>query len=226
MLLSILGGAGMFRCTHLTSFIISSVVSVGAVCALALVVSAQERDRSKVSDQYKWDLTHIYPSDEAWRTAKDKLVAEFPKLKAFKGTLGSSASRLADALELSSRLSKEFARSYVYASMMSDTDTRVSKYQGMQQEMIQLGSTLARGRRVHRAGDPEDRQGDDRQVRRLRAAAEGLPAVPRRHPAAGGAHPDRRRGAAPRQRRRDRERAVGHLRHLLGRRLPVPERRR
>ena len=51
-------------------------------------------------------------------------------------------SRLADALELGSRLSKEFARAYVYASMMSDTDTRVSKYQGMQQEMIQLGSML------------------------------------------------------------------------------------
>ena len=53
-----------------------------------MVVSAQERDRSKVSDKYTWDLTHIYPSDEAWRAAKDKLVGEFPKLKEFKGTLG------------------------------------------------------------------------------------------------------------------------------------------
>ena len=95
-----------------------------------------------MSDKYTWDLTHIYPSDEAWRAAKDKLVGEFPKLKEFKGTLGSSASRLAEALELGTRLSKEFARTYVYASMMSDTDTRVSKYQGMQQEMIQLGSML------------------------------------------------------------------------------------
>ena len=44
-----------------------------------------------MSDKYKWDLTHIYASDEAWRAAKDKLVAEIPKLKEFKGTLGSSA---------------------------------------------------------------------------------------------------------------------------------------
>ena len=128
----------MYRRTHLLSL----AIFAATVCALTMVVSAQERDRSKVSDKYKWDLTHIYPSDEAWRAAKDKLVAEFPKLKAFKGTLGSSASRLADALELGTRLSKEFARAYVYASMMSDTDTRVSKYQGMQQEMIQLGSML------------------------------------------------------------------------------------
>ena len=31
---------------------------------------------------------------------------------------------------------------YVYASMMSDQDTRVSTYQGMQQEMAQLGATF------------------------------------------------------------------------------------
>jgi len=56
--------------------------------------------------------------------------------------LGSSASKLAEALELSSRLSKEFSRLYVYASMMSDQDTRVSSYQGMQQEMAQVGATF------------------------------------------------------------------------------------
>ena len=128
----------MYRRTPLLSL----AIFAAAVCALTMVVSAQERDRSKVSDKYTWDLTHIYPSDEAWRAAKDKLVAEFPKLKEFKGTLGTSAARLAEALELGTRLSKEFARAYVYASMMSDTDTRVSKYQGMQQEMIQLGSML------------------------------------------------------------------------------------
>src|SRR3954470_7515898 len=121
-----------------------SFVSIAvAVCALTWVASAQERDRSNVSEKYKWDLTHIYATDEAWRQAIDKLIAEIPKLRAFKGTLESSPSRLADALELSTELAKESSRAFVYASMMSDTDTRVSKYQGMQQEMIQLGSTLA-----------------------------------------------------------------------------------
>jgi oligoendopeptidase F len=126
----------MSRCRQVISLTV-------AVYACILVVGAQERDRSKVSDKYKWDLTHIYPTDDAWRQAKEKIAGEIPKLREFKGTLGSSASRLADCLELGSRLQKELARAYVYASMMSDTDTRVSKYQGMQQEMIQLGSTLA-----------------------------------------------------------------------------------
>jgi oligoendopeptidase F len=110
--------------------------------ASTLVSQAQERDRSKVPDEYKWDLTAIYPSDQAWRAAKEKLATELPKLRPFQGTLASSASRLADALEAQSYFDKELTRLFVYASMSSDQDTRVSTYQGMQQEMIQLGSIL------------------------------------------------------------------------------------
>jgi oligoendopeptidase F len=110
--------------------------------ALTTGVAAQQQERGSVPDRYKWDLTQIYPSDQAWRAAKDKLVSEVAAIRAFKGTLGSSPPKLADALELSSRLSKEFSRLYVYASMTSDQDTRVSTYQAMQQEMTQLGATL------------------------------------------------------------------------------------
>src|SRR6202166_1914046 len=106
------------------------------------VSQAQERDRNKVPDEYKWDLTAIYPSDQAWRAAKEKLASELPTLRQFQGTLASSASRLADALEAQSDFDKELTRLFVYASMRSDEDTRVSTYQGMQQEMIELGSVL------------------------------------------------------------------------------------
>jgi oligoendopeptidase F len=117
----------------------------GAVMLLAastLVLPAQERDRSKIPNEYKWDLTAIYPSDQAWRAAKEKLAAELPKLRAFQGALSSSASRLAEALEMQSHFDKEVTRLYVYASMNSDEDTRVSIYQGMQQEMVQLASVF------------------------------------------------------------------------------------
>jgi len=103
---------------------------------------AQERDRSKIPDEYKWDLTALYPSDQAWRTEKGKLVSDLPALRKFQGTLSSSAAQLAEALEVRSRLEKEATRLFTYASLISDQDTRVSTYQGMQQEMIQVGSTL------------------------------------------------------------------------------------
>jgi oligoendopeptidase F len=105
-------------------------------------LSAQQPDRSKIPDQYKWDLTPLYPSDEAWRTAKEKLVSEIPTMRQFQGTLASSPQHLAGALETESHLEKEGARLSVYASLISDQDTRVSTYQAMNQEMVQLGATL------------------------------------------------------------------------------------
>ena len=35
----------------------------------AFAPSAQERDRLRIPDRFKWDLTHVYPSDDAWREA-------------------------------------------------------------------------------------------------------------------------------------------------------------
>ena len=82
---------------------------------------------------------------------------------------------------------------------------------------------VRRGSRLRRAGDPEDRQGDAGQVGRAGAAAQDLPALPRRHPAARAAHAERRRRAAPRRRLgRGRHRLVG-LQHLLERGLSVPD---
>ena len=95
-----------------------------------------------------------------------------PTIRAVQGHARlSRPQKLADALELSSRLSKEFSRLYVYASMMSDQDTRVSTYQGMQQEMAQIGATFGAETVVHRAGDSEDRPGEGR--RRSSRASRG-----------------------------------------------------
>jgi oligoendopeptidase F len=100
----------------------------------------QERDRAKVADKYKWNLGEIYPDAATWRKQKDAITAELPKLREFRGKLGSSAQTLASALELTTRLTKDITRLYVYASMLSDTDTRLSEPQGMQQEMQQLAA--------------------------------------------------------------------------------------
>src|SRR5258708_1785516 len=114
------------------------VVCIGA--GLGLIAIAQDRDRSKIEDKYKWNLGDLFASDDAWRAAKDELVPEIAKSAAFKGTLGTSPARLADALDALNRVGKELQRIYLYASLISDQDTRVSKYQGMQQEMQQVAA--------------------------------------------------------------------------------------
>ena len=117
-----------------------------AVLAVALIVPSlvegQERDRAKIPDKFKWNLADLYPTEEAWRAAKDKLVAAVPKAATFKGTLGSSPARLADALDTVNALGKDLQRVYLYASLLADQDTRVSKYQGMLQEMQQIAANF------------------------------------------------------------------------------------
>jgi oligoendopeptidase F len=108
------------------------------VIAMTVMLAGQERDRAKVPDTFKWNLTDVYASQEGWRAEKDKIERELPKLREFQGTLGASAKTLADALEFMSNLDKELTRLYVFASMLSDEDTRLSGPQGMQQEMQQL----------------------------------------------------------------------------------------
>jgi len=58
-----------------------------ALSALTLSGVAQERDRSKVPDKYKWNLADLYATDADWRAAKDKVAAELPNLDTFKGKL-------------------------------------------------------------------------------------------------------------------------------------------
>jgi len=120
--------------------------SLAVVCAFSLLLvslGAQESDRSRIPDQYKWNLADIYPSDAAWRAAKDAFAAEIPSIGKYKGQLMSSPKTLADALETLSSKSKEFRRLASYASLLADQDTRDSAHQGMRQEMTQVGATFA-----------------------------------------------------------------------------------
>ena len=143
--------------------------AVGALLALTVAGMAQERDRGKIPDKYKWNLDDIYPSESAWRAAKDKVGAEVPKLGQFQGKLTSSAATLADALEKMSALDKELSRLYVYASLLADQDTRDSGASGHAAGNGAAGGGVRRASRLHRAGDPARRQGGAREVHRGRS---------------------------------------------------------
>jgi oligoendopeptidase F len=118
------------------------IITCLTVALLTLTAGAQERDRAKLPEKYKWNLADIYPSETAWRAAKDKLAAELPQLRQYQGKLTQSPRTLADALDKQATFDKELSRLFVYASMRADQDTRESGPQGMRQEMIQLASAF------------------------------------------------------------------------------------
>jgi oligoendopeptidase F len=104
---------------------------------------ARQRERGEYPQHYTWNLSPVYADDAAWQREKEWLKGELPSLDRFRGTLGKSSGTLLACLELMTRLGKEFARLYCYASMRSDEDTRNSKYLGMEQEISQLGSDFS-----------------------------------------------------------------------------------
>jgi oligoendopeptidase F len=119
------------------------VISLSCLAGVCVTGSAQERTRASIPSQYTWNLTDLYASDAAWKTAKEALAAELDAAAKFKGTLGQSAARLLEALSVQASQRKTLGRLYVYANLAADQDTRVSTYQGMSQEVTQLASDLS-----------------------------------------------------------------------------------
>ncbi len=116
------------------------VVLSALLVFFASQVLSQTRERSEVPVKDRWKLEDLYPSDEAWNKAKEKLVAQFDEVLQYKGRLAKSASELLTCLDFNSRLSREFGRLHSYAAMKADEDTRNSKYLAMRQETEQLAT--------------------------------------------------------------------------------------
>lgn len=103
----------------------------------------KERDRSRIPEKYKWDLSDVYAEDAAWQEAKRKLLSDMTRISGFKGKLSESPDQLFEGLDLLYRLRKEYTRLASYASMQSDLDTRNAEYLAMDQEMGQIGSDFS-----------------------------------------------------------------------------------
>lgn len=104
------------------------------------VAISQMKVRDELPEKYKWDLSDLYATDEAWKEEKERVQQEMQKTALYRGKLTQSATALLESLELNSMLTKEMARLFSYAAMKSDQDTRVTKYAGMKQELQQLFS--------------------------------------------------------------------------------------
>ena len=85
--------------------------------------------REEIDSKYKWDLSSMFPSDEAFEAGLEELKAYCPKLLAFKGKISSSAQALLEFLQLEDKMTLLLYKIINYAERKSDEDTRVAKYQ-------------------------------------------------------------------------------------------------
>ena len=85
--------------------------------------------REEIDSKYKWDLSSMFPSDEAFEAGLEELKAYCPKLLAFKGEISTSAQALLEFLQLEDKMNLLLYKIINYAERKSDEDTRVAKYQ-------------------------------------------------------------------------------------------------
>ncbi|MEZ5419647.1 MAG: hypothetical protein R2708_20200 [Vicinamibacterales bacterium] len=81
-------------------------------------------DRTEIDSAYTWDLSAIFPSWEAWEAAVADLEQRIGTFKALAGTLGTSGTRLREALEAHDAIGQLSYRVWYYPSLTHDQDQR------------------------------------------------------------------------------------------------------
>lgn len=100
-------------------------------------------NRSEQIEKNTWDLTTIFPTDDAFEEAFEKLSVYLGKEKAFQGKLGESSDQLLNALLLDSEIDELLGKVYVYAHLKHDEDTTNPKYTAFEQRAATLASQFS-----------------------------------------------------------------------------------
>ena len=101
------------------------------------------RKRSAVAAEFTWDLTDIFPSDEAWRAEYEALKPYAEAVAAYQGRLGESAETLLAYFRLDDELNVRIGRLYGYANCKADEDTSNGFYQDLRGKALSLSVTLS-----------------------------------------------------------------------------------
>lgn len=90
-------------------------------------------DRNNIDEKLKWDTTKIFATDEDFYKAIDEIKELIKVNESYKGKITKNADNLLNFLKDNEKLERLMSKAAVYASLKSDEDTRVSKYQEMDQ---------------------------------------------------------------------------------------------
>ena len=98
------------------------------------------KQRNEIEEKYTWDLSTIFPTDEAFETELAQVSEEVKKAASLAGHLLDSADSLLTTTEIQLDLMRRIEKLYSYAHMKNDQDTRVAKYQEYQAKGMTLYS--------------------------------------------------------------------------------------
>lgn len=97
-----------------------------------------QKKREEISDEYKWDLTLIYQSDECWNNEFEDVKNKIDDITKFKGIITKCAENLLEYLQCSLNMERKLYKLYYYAHLKHDSDTTNTYYQSMKGKIDDL----------------------------------------------------------------------------------------
>lgn len=99
--------------------------------------------REEIDEQYRWDLSSIFESDEAFLAALEEAKKLPPRFASFQGKISASAANLLAYLKLDDEAGLILTKLANYAERKSDEDTRESRYQDYSSQVMTLWVSLS-----------------------------------------------------------------------------------
>ena len=84
-------------------------------------------ERDQIDDRYKWRLDRIFTDWNAWEESFGEIEASLIDLAKLRGTLSDSGAGLLAAIEAIHDSQRKLEKTFVYAGMKSDEDTRIGE---------------------------------------------------------------------------------------------------
>lgn len=90
-------------------------------------------ERNTIDESLKWDTSKIFKEDEDFYKAIEEIKGLIEKNKEYQGKITENSNTFYNYLKDDEKLLRLIEKTFVYASLKSDEDTRVTKYQEMRQ---------------------------------------------------------------------------------------------
>jgi oligoendopeptidase F len=120
--------------------------------------------RSEIPESDTWDLSHLFPTEEAYREAFAQLRDLYPRMDEYKSRLGESAKTLCECLEFEKLIGQIAERLGHYASLKSAEDSSNNNHLSRQAELTNL---LTKAGEVASFINPEIQQISDETFQRF-----------------------------------------------------------
>ena len=100
-------------------------------------------DRTAIEDEYKWDLTDIYKSDDDWEKDFSWIKDQIPGYRKFVGKLSGNAETLLACFIFDDEIGIKLERLYLYAMLAKDSDMSIPAYQAMEERIKSLYAAVS-----------------------------------------------------------------------------------